>query len=97
MSLNISASDLHELPTELEKRLDLLAEHILLDQNKGGLRVNLKLISSKEMIELNKEFREKDLDTNVLSFPVSNDIQKITGELGDIAMSISYIRVTELE
>ena len=92
MRLNISASDFHELPTELEKRLDLLAEHILLDQNKDGLKVNLKLVSSKEMKELNKEFREKDLDTNALSFPASNDIQKISGELGDIAMSIPYIQ-----
>jgi probable rRNA maturation factor len=92
LRLNISASDFHELPIELEKRLDLLAEHILLDQNKDGLKVNLKLVSSKEMKELNKEFREKDLDTNVLSFPASNDIQKISGELGDIAMSIPYIQ-----
>ena len=92
MRLNIFTTDTHELPTGLDKRLDLLTEHILLDQNKDGVKVNLKLVSSKEMIELNKEFGETDLDTNVLSFPASNDIQKISGELGDIAMSISYIQ-----
>ena len=77
---------------ELVSKLDLLTEHILIDQNKDQLAVNLKLISSKEMIKLNRDFRSKELDTNVLSFPVRKDIQRISGELGDIAMSFSYIQ-----
>jgi probable rRNA maturation factor len=44
------------------------------------------------MIKLNKEFRGKNSDTNVLSFPASEDMQKISGELGDIVMSIPYIQ-----
>ena len=69
-----------------------MAEHVLSDQRKHNLDINLKFVSSLEMIKLNKEFRNKSLDTNVLSFPVSKEIQEISGELGDIAMSIPYIK-----
>ena len=69
-----------------------MADHILADQKKDGLTVNLKFLSSKEMKKLNKDFRDKNSDTNVLSFPASEDAQKISGELGDIAMSIQYIK-----
>lgn len=91
MSLNILTHDFKRLSSELASKLDLLARHILLDQNKDQLVVNLKLISSKEMIRLNRDFRSKESDTNVLSFPAGKDIQKISGELGDIAMSMPYI------
>ena len=69
-----------------------MADHILVDQKKDGLTVNLKFVSSKEMKKLNKDFRDKNVDTNVLSFSASDDVQKISGELGDIAMSIPYIK-----
>ena len=69
-----------------------MADHILVDQKKDGLTVNLKFVSSKEMKKLNKDFRDKNLDTNVLSFPASDAAKKISGELGDIAMSIPYIK-----
>jgi len=92
LSLNILSHDFKELSNELEAKLNLLTEHILLDQNLGELTVNLKFVSSKEMIKLNGDFRSKELDTNVLSFPVGKDIQKISGELGDIAMSLPYIQ-----
>ena len=92
LSLNILNHNFKEISPELESRLELLAEHILVDQNAHELKVNLKLISSKEMIKLNGDFRAKALDTNVLSFPVEKDIQKISGELGDIAMSMPYLQ-----
>ena len=69
-----------------------MAEHVLSDQRKHNLDINLKFVSSSEMIKLNKNFRNKNLDTNVLSFPASKEIQGISGELGDIAMSIPYIK-----
>ena len=96
LSLNISSHEFKELSSELETKLELLAKHVLFDQNKDELKVNLKLVSSKEMMKLNEEFREKISDTNVLSFPVAEEIQKISGELGDIAISIPYVQ-TELK
>ncbi|MDC1131056.1 rRNA maturation RNase YbeY [Gammaproteobacteria bacterium] len=92
MSLNISSHEFKELSSELESKLELLAKHVLFDQNKNELKVNLKLVSSKEMMRLNEEFREKISDTNVLSFPADGEIQKISGELGDIAISIPYVQ-----
>lgn len=92
LSLNILTHDFRELSSELVSKLNLLTEHILIDQNQDQLAVNLKLISSKDMIRLNRDFRSKALDTNVLSFPVGKDIQKISGELGDIAMSLPFIQ-----
>jgi probable rRNA maturation factor len=96
LSLNISSHEFKELSPELESKLELLAKHVLFDHDKNELKVNLKLVSSKEMMKLNEEFREKISDTNVLSFPVAEEIQKISGELGDIAISIPYVQ-TELK
>ncbi len=73
-----------------------MAEHVLSDQRKHNFNINLKFVSSSEMTKLNQNFRNKNLDTNVLSFPASKEIQEISGELGDIAMSIPYIK-TESE
>jgi len=92
LSLNILSHDFNELASGLESKLELLTKHILFDQNKNTLKVNLRLISSKEMMKLNEEFREKRIDTNVLSFPADGEIQKISGELGDIAISIPYVQ-----
>lgn len=96
LSLNISSHEFKELSSELESKLELLAKHVLFDHDKKELKVNLKLVSSNEMMKLNEEFREKISDTNVLSFPVAEEIQKISGELGDIAISIPYVQ-TELK
>ena len=93
MRLNILSNNIYDLPEKLERRLGLMADHILADQKKDGLTVNLKFLSSKEMKKLNKDFRDKNLDTNVLSFPASDAAKKISGELGDIAMSIPYIKI----
>ena len=92
LSLNILNHNYKEISSELESRLELLAEHILFDQNENELKVNLKFISSNEMIKLNGDFRAKDLDTNVLSFPAEKEFQKVSGELGDIAISIHFIQ-----
>ena len=92
MRLNILSNNIYDLPEKLERKLELMADHILADQKKDGLTVNLKFLSSKEMKKLNKDFRDKNLDTNVLSFPASDAAKKISGELGDIAMSIPYIK-----
>ena len=92
LSINILSHEFKQLSSELEAKLELLAQHILFDQNKNQLTINLKLISSNEMMKLNEEFREKRTDTNVLSFPADGEIQKISGELGDIAISIPYVQ-----
>ena len=92
MRLNISNHAFSEFSADFEKRLNLMAEYVLSDQKEDNLNINLKFVSSFEMKKLNKDFRNKSLDTNVLSFTASKEIQEISGELGDIAMSIPYIK-----
>jgi len=92
LRLNISNHEFNEFSSDFESKLNLMAEHVLSDQKKDNLDINLKFVSSSEMIKLNRDFRNKNLDTNVLSFPASKEIQEISGELGDIAMSIPYIK-----
>ena len=92
MRLNIFNPEFNDFSADFEKKLNLMADHVLSDQRKHNLDINLKFVSSSEMMKLNKNFRNKNLDTNVLSFPASKEIQEISGELGDIAMSIPYIK-----
>ena len=40
----------------------------------------------------NNEFRKKDSDTNILSFPASSELKRRSGELGDIAISVPYAK-----
>ena len=92
LRLNILKNEFNDFSKGLDEKLNFLADYILVDQRKDKLKVNLMFISTPEMIKLNKDFRNKNLDTNVLSFQVSEDAQKISGELGDIAMSIPCIK-----
>ena len=92
MRLNIPNHEFNDFSADLEEKLNLMAEHVLSDQKEDILNINLKFVSSFEMKKLNEDFRNKSLDTNVLSFPASKEIQEISGELGDIAMSIPYIK-----
>ena len=57
LSINILNHEFKDLSSELEAKLELLAKHILFDQNKNQLSINLKLISSNEMMKLNDMFR----------------------------------------
>lgn len=72
-------------------QLCLLAKEILSDHQKNGFLINLKLIHSKEMIALNKTFRHKEKDTNVLSFSAAPEAMAHSQELGDIAICIPFL------
>ncbi|MBD62852.1 MAG: rRNA maturation RNase YbeY [Gammaproteobacteria bacterium] len=92
LKLNIFNDEFNDFSEGLEKNLCLLTEYILTDQGKDKFTINLKFVTTYEMKSLNKSFRNINSDTNVLSFPTSTDVKKISGELGDIAMSIPYIK-----
>ncbi len=49
--------------------------------------ININLISSSQIKDLNKEFRNIDTETDVLSFEISD-----LGLLGEIYLSIEYIK-----
>lgn len=92
MSLHISPHNFNQLSEDLEKKLHMIAEHILDDQDKSKSAVNLKFMTTQEMTLLNQEFRKKNSDTNVLSFPVNIDIKQLSDELGDIAISVPFVK-----
>ena len=69
---------------------------------KKKLEISILLTNSKEMKDLNKKFRKKNKDTDVLSFPnyqKSFFTKKIISNhifLGDLALSYNYIKKTKL-
>ena len=69
---------------------------------KKKLEISILLTNSKEMKDLNKKFRKKNKDTDVLSFPnyqKSFFSKKIIPNyifLGDLALSYNYIKKTKL-
>jgi probable rRNA maturation factor len=91
LSLNIIQEHPDQLPEELIDQLSLLATHILNDYKKNDLEINLKLVSSDEMMALNQTFRNKTKDTNVLSFPTDPEVIYLSKELGDIAICIPFM------
>ncbi|MDA7851875.1 rRNA maturation RNase YbeY [Gammaproteobacteria bacterium] len=93
MSLNIIAEFPLELSRALTEQLCLLAEEILRDHQKNDFLVNLKFVDSEEMITLNKSFRHKEKDTNVLSFPAAPEAMVHSKELGDIAICIPFVEL----
>ena len=65
MSLNITSI----IPPEIQKLEDemrSLTEMILKEFSQSG-KINLKLVSDEEMMELNHKFRDKNKTTNVLA------------------------------
>ena len=91
MSLNVIKEHPDQFSKGLLDELSLLTNQILNDYKKNDFEINLKLISSEEMMLLNKTFRQKSADTNVLAFPADPEILNLTKELGDIAICIPFM------
>ena len=52
----------------------------------GKAELSIQLVNSEQMTELNARYRDKQAETNVLSFPVDTDLQHRTGLLGDLVL-----------
>ena len=59
--------------------------------------INLKIMSNKSIQKLNKNYRSKNTSTNVLSFSNEDISKKITGNLGDIAISYEFVKRESVE
>ena len=91
MSLFISCLEGYSISNSLNTKLKSVFKTICIEENLSEISINLRIISDKEMTELNRKFRNKDSSTNVLSF-TNEDISKtITGNLGDIAINYDYL------
>ena len=54
---------------------------------KGAAEISVLLTDDPEQRELNRQWREKDSSTNVLSFPQIEPFGPVTGLLGDISLA----------
>ena len=61
LRLNIFKNEFNDFSEGLEEKLNFLADYILVDQRKGKLKINLKFVSTSEMIKFNKDFRNKKI------------------------------------
>ena len=93
MSLIISLDEGIDIEKSLNNKLNKIVSTILDQEKMSDCVINLRLLNDKEMKKLNMQFRQKDKTTNVLSFP-NNDISvKQTKNIGDIAISVEYVKV----
>ena len=92
MSLIISLDEGIDIEKPLNNKLNKVASTILDQEKMSDCVINLRLLNDKEMKKLNMQFRQKDKTTNVLSFPNDDISVKQTKNIGDIAISVEYVK-----
>ena len=63
-----------------------VADIVFCEREKTNKKINVKIVCNTEMQELNKTFRNKDKNTNVLAFVNDDESKEQTQEFGDIAI-----------
>ena len=92
MSLIISLDEGIDIEKALNNKLNKIVSSILDQEKMSDCVINLRLLNDKEMKKLNMQFRQKDKTTNVLSFPNDDISLKQTKNIGDIAISVEYVK-----
>ena len=92
MSLIISLDEGIDIEKPLDNKLKKIVSIILEQEKMSDCVINLRLLNDKEMRKLNMQFRQKDKTTNVLSFPNDDISVKQTKNIGDIAISVEYVK-----
>ena len=92
MSLIISQDEGIDIEKPLNNKLNKVVSTILDQEKMSDCVINLRLLNDKEMKKLNMQFRQKDKTTNVLSFPNDDISVKQTKNIGDIAISVEYVK-----
>lgn len=92
MNLIISLDEGIDIEKPLDNKLNKIVSTILDQEKMSDCVINLRLLNDKQMRKLNMQFRQKDKTTNVLSFPNDDISVKQTKNIGDIAISIEYVK-----
>ena len=71
----------------IEKAIE---EVIKAEELEGDFEVSVSFVTNEEIKELNKEFRNVDSETDVLSFPMDDEFEGVV-LLGDIVLSTQRI------
>lgn len=66
---------------------EVIKECLLLEEKPLNYEISLSFVDNKEIKELNKEYRNIDKETDVLSFPMGEDFLIPIPLLGDIIIS----------
>lgn len=92
MTLEVIFDNDFDVSESLVLALKNAADLTLQEEKKRDSVVNLKIVGNAEMQQLNKEFRNKDRATNVLSF-TNDDLSKdVTKNIGDIAINYDFVK-----
>tara|TARA_Y100000991_G_scaffold75586_1_gene56869 strand:+ start:87 stop:533 length:447 start_codon:yes stop_codon:yes gene_type:complete len=92
VNLIISLDEGIDIEKPLDNKLNKIVSTILDQEKMSDCVINLRLLNDKEMRKLNMQFRQKDKTTNVLSFPNDDISVKQTKNIGDIAISLEYVK-----
>jgi len=92
VNLIISLDEGIDIEKPLDNKLNKIVSTILDQEKMSDCVINLRLLNDKEMRKLNMQFRQKDKTTNVLSFPNDDISVKQTKNIGDIAISVEYVK-----
>ena len=92
MNLIISLDEGIDIEKPLDNKLNKIVSTILDQEKMSDCVINLRLLNDKQMRKLNMQFRQKDKTTNVLSFPNDDISVKQTKNIGDIAISLEYVK-----
>lgn len=83
--------DVMEITEDNEKAIGKAVEAVLSEENLGGdFEVSVSFVTNEEIKELNKEYRNVDSETDVLSFPMDDEFDGVA-ILGDIVLSTQKI------
>lgn len=84
-----------KIPTGLRMLIRRCCNAVLrMEEFKGSAEINVTFVNNEQIQELNKQYRNKDMATDVLSFPMGEngkyDINPETGAniLGDVVISM---------
>ncbi len=84
-----------KIPTGMNLLIRRCCHAVLVNEKfEGSAEVSVSFVTNEEIHQLNKQYREKDAPTDVLSFPLGEngvyDINESTGAklLGDIVISV---------
>ena len=86
MSLNIEIENVSSIDSLPDDETIIKWASLALDKKNKNAEICLRIVDIDEGLYLNKEWRNKDSATNVLSFPVGDPIEHAPNLLGDIVI-----------
>lgn len=83
-----------DIDEEIKLDIEMVIKECLLTEGKGlNYEISVSFVDNKEIKELNKIYRNKDVETDVLSFPMEDEgfLHQQLPMLGDIVISTEKV------